>query len=306
MTAALICGAGVGAGILMILRGMIPARVPLATALSRLQRVEDNPNHQGLVRNIDDAKESNGGLAARVGAPFARQLVTLPVLSKRTRSDLAILGRPPERQLAEKATLGILGLFIVPAFAELLALGGVSIGWMLPLWAAVLLGVGGFLVPDLGIRVEADKRRADFRHALGSFLDLVVISLAGGSGVEGALSEAATIGRGWSFSQLRRALEQARLMRIAPWGPLGRLGDTFGIQELCELAATVALAGTEGSKVRATLAAKAKSIRLHALAEAQANAEAMSERMSLPVVVLFAGFLLFIGYPALAHVLAGV
>jgi tight adherence protein C len=306
MTAALVCGVGVGAGILMILRGMFPTRVPLATALGRLQRVEHNPNRQGLALNLDDPKESNGGLAARVGTPFARQLGTLPVLSGKARSDLAILGRPPERHLAEKATLGIVGLLIVPAFAELLTLGGVSIGWMLPLWVAILLGVGGFLAPDLGIRVEADKRRTDFRHALGSFLDLVVISLAGGSGVEGALSEAAAIGRGWSFSQLRRALEGARLMRIAPWGPLGRLGESFGIDELCELAATVALAGTEGSKVRATLAAKAKSIRTHALADAQANAEAMSERMSLPVVVLFAGFLLFIGYPALAHVLAGI
>jgi tight adherence protein C len=306
MIAALVCGAGVGVGFLMILRGMLPARIPLATALGRLRRVEHNPTRQTPVHNVDNPAEANGGLAARVGAPFARQLHTLPLLSGRTRSDLAILGRPPERHLAEKVTLGIVGLLIVPAFAEILDLGGVSLGWMLPLWVTVLLGAGGFLAPDLGIRVEADKRRTDFRHALGSFLDLVVISLAGGSGVEGALSEAAAIGRGWSFSQLRRALEEARLMRTAPWGPLGRLGQAFGIDELRELAATVALAGTEGSKVRATLAAKAKSIRTHALAEAQANAEAMSERMSLPVVLLFAGFLIFIGYPALAHVLAGL
>ena len=59
-----------------------------------------------------------------------------------------------------------------------------------------------FSLPDLGIHAEAGKRRADFRHALGSFLDLVVISLAGGAGVEGALSEAAAIGHGWSFAQL--------------------------------------------------------------------------------------------------------
>jgi tight adherence protein C len=306
MTAALVCGAGVGVGMLLILRGMFPARVPLAAALDRLQRVDHDPAGQRIGRNAGDSDEMNDGLAGRVGAPIARQLMTLPLISKRTRSDLAILGRPPERHLAEKATLGIVGFLIVPAFAEILAIGGVSLGWLLPIWVAVLLGVGGFLVPDLGIRVEADKRRADFRHALGSFLDLVVISLAGGSGVEGALSEAAVIGRGWSFARLRRAIEEARLMRIAPWGPLGRLGEAFGIDELCELAATVALAGTEGSKVRATLAAKAKSIRTHALAEAQANAEAMSERMSLPVVVLFGGFLLFIGYPALAHVLAGI
>jgi tight adherence protein C len=303
MTAALVCGAGVGVGILMILRGMFPARIPLAEAFGRLQRVEHNSVGQHIV---DDSPEGNGGLAGRVGAPIARQLGSLPLISERTRSDLAILGRRPEQHLAEKVTLGIVGLLVVPAFAELLAFGGVSLGWMLPIWVAALLGGAGFLVPDLGIRVEADKRRADFRHALGSFLDLVVISLAGGSGVEGALSEAAAIGRGWSFAKLRRALEEARLMRIAPWGPLGRLGEAIQIDELCELAATVALAGSEGSKVRATLSAKAKSIRTHALAEAQANAEAMSERMSLPVVLLFGGFLLFIGYPALAHVLAGI
>jgi hypothetical protein len=84
------------------------------------------------------------------------------------------------------------------------------------------------------------------------------------------------------------------------------LGEALGVAELSELAATVSLAGAEGAKVRASLGAKAASIRAHALADAQAKAEAMSERMSLPVVVLFAGFLLFVGYPALAHVLEGL
>ena len=112
--------------------------------------------------------------------------------------------------------------------------------------------------------------------------------------------------QGWAFGQLRRALEEARLTRTPPWGPLGRLGQALGVDELSELAASVALAGAEGARVRASLAAKATSIRSHALADAQADAEAMSERMSLPVVVLFAGFLLFVGYPALAHVLAGL
>jgi hypothetical protein len=129
--------------------------------------------------------------------------------------------------------------------------------------------------------------------------------LAGGAGVEGALAEAAAVGQGWAFGQLRQALEEARLTRVAPWGPLGRLGEDLGVEDLCELAASVGLAGSEGARVRATLSAKAGSIRAHSLADAQAAAEAMSERMSLPVVVLFAGFLLFVGYPALAHVLTG-
>ena len=131
------------------------------------------------------------------------------------------------------------GFLLVPAFAALLAIGGTTVTWELPLWGAVVLAVCGFLLPDLGIHAEAASRRADFRHALGSFLDLVVIGLAGGAGVEGALSEAAQVGHGWAFARLRQALEEARLTRTPPWGPLGRLGQELGVAELSELAATV-------------------------------------------------------------------
>jgi tight adherence protein C len=312
LTSVLLCGAGFGIGLLLILRGVFPARVPLDVALGRLHDIGGNGARQKLTdqRNLGQraalVETHQSGVTARVGQPLASHLVSLPLLPERVRSDLAVLGRSAERHMAEKVTLGLTGLLLLPAFVGVLDLGGVTLSWELPLWASLILGAAGFLVPDLGVHAEARKRRADFRHALGSFLDLVVVSLAGGAGVEGALNEASSIGQGWAFARLRRALEEARLMRIAPWGPLGRLGEELSIQELSELAATVALAGAEGAKVRATLAAKASSIRSHALADAQANAEAMSERMSLPVVVLFAGFLLFVGYPAIAHVLEGL
>jgi uncharacterized membrane protein len=48
------------------------------------------------------------------------------------------------------------------------------------------------------------------------------------------------------------------------------------------------------------------SLRAHQLAEAETQAQAATERMSLPVVLLFAGFLVFIGYPAIARILAGL
>jgi len=301
MTTALICGAGVGLGVLLVIFGLFPRRGPLSVALERLHgNGQSRPGGSGfgtvgLIPKgayVDGGAESGtagtGGVAARIGRPFARHLRGLPLLARRVQSDLAVVGRAPERHLAEKVTLALTGLLIVPAFAGLLALEGTTVAWELPVWFAILIAAGAFFVPDLGIHTEAKKRRADFRHALGSFLDLVVIALAGGAGVEGALAEAAAIGHGWAFAHLRRALEEARLTRTAPWGPLGRLGDELGIEELSELAATVSLAGAEG------------------LADAQATAEAMSERMSLPVVVLFAGFLVFVGYPALAHVLTGL
>jgi hypothetical protein len=87
---------------------------------------------------------------------------------------------------------------------------------------------------------------------------------------------------------------------------LERLGNELGVAELGELAASVGLAGAEGAKVRASLGAKAASLRSHQLAEAETTAQTATEKMSLPVVLLFAGFLCFIGYPAIERVLAGL
>ena len=42
------------------------------------------------------------------------------------------------------------------------------------------------------------------------------------------------------------------------------------------------------------------------LADAEGAAQAATERMSLPLVLLFGGFILLIGYPAIVHVLLGL
>jgi tight adherence protein C len=298
---ALACGAGVGGGLWLIFRGLYPPRPSLAHALAQLRRVPEPAPGFG--------SEFTGGFAARFGRPIADALGRTGagwLVPSRVRSDLAILDRSPERHLAEKVTLAIVGLCFAPAIAALLFLGGARLPLVVPLWASLIFMVGGFVLPDLGIRADAARRRRDFRHALGSFLDLVVVALAGGGGVETALADAASIGGGWAFAYLRRALEDARLARQTPWVALGRLGTELGVGELSELAASVSLAGTEGAKVRASLAAKAVSLRTHELAEAETADQAATERMSLPIVMLFAGFLFFIGFPAVERVLTGL
>ena len=301
MIASLLCGAGVGAGLFLIIRGLFPPRPTLADALAQLRRYPEPAPVVGAA--------GAGGFAARAGRPVADALGRAGagwLVPTRARRDLAILGRSPERHLAEKVTLTLVGLLLVPAVATLLALGGASLPVVVPLWASLILAAAGFALPDLGIHTEAAHRRRDFRHALSSFLDLVVVSLAGGGGVETALADAAGVGSGWAFASLRRALDRARLARETPWAALGHLGHELGIADLSELAASVALAGTEGAKVRASLAAKAASLRTHELADAESTDQATTERMSLPVVLLFAGFLVFLGYPAVEKVINGV
>lgn len=302
MIAALLLGFVVGAGLLVTWRSLAPAPPPLRSALARLQRPPD------LVE-ITAAAEV-GGLAGvlgrRFGGPLERASEAAGLRTDRLLTDLNLVGRSIEEHFGQKALLSLLGFALAPLTTTVMAVGGVSVPFTVPVLASLALGVVFFFVPDLLLRTEAEGRRREFRHSLGSFLDLVVISLAGGAGVDSALRDAASIGQGWSFTQLRSALQVTALTGETPWSALTRLGHELGVSDLPELAASVSLAGTEGARVRDSLAAKAASLRDHALAAAEEEAQATTERMALPVVLLFVGFLLLIGYPAVDAVLTGV
>lgn len=212
-----------------------------------------------------------------------------------------------EAFLAAKAASAGLGLILPWAATGLFALGtDTSPGWWIPTSASLLLAVCLFFLPDGEIRQTARHRRTDLQHTLAVVLDLTVIALAGGAGLQQALHDAAAAPRGWAADQIQRALATAQVTRTSPWQHLGRLGERTGVPDLCELAATVSLAGTEGAKIRTSLEAKAKAMRRRQLTDAEGAARAATERMALPVVLQFLGFLVFIGTPALSHVLAGL
>lgn len=294
----LLAGLGTGAGLWLVLVGWFPGP-------PRLDKALDAP--YGLDRAVDAAAEARSlGWTGRWGRPAVRWLrrAGLPLAS--TRRDLATVDKPVDVHLAEQATATVFGFLLPPVAATLLALAGVTVGVTMPAAASLLLGVAGFLAPELSVRSEAAKHRAAFRDALSSFLDLVVISLASGAGVDQALDDAAQVGSGPAYTELRYALTEARLARVPPWDILAALGRRVAVAELQQLAATVGLAGTEGAKVRASLRSRAIAIRARQLTDAEGEANAATERMALPIVALFAGFLIFLGYPAMASVLGGL
>lgn len=297
MIPALICGGGFGLAIAVTIYGLFPPKPTLAQAMAAMATV---PAPAPIL-----AAESDGWVG-RAGAPLAGFLAGLGLPSAKVRKDLAILERSLTKHLAEKAMLAVLGLAAPFVFAAFLTVIGVGVGWQLPLWAGLGLAIAGFIVPDFGIHTDAEERRVEFRHALSAFLDLVTISLAAGSGVESALKEASQVGDDWAFKALRKALATAEISRVAPWTTLAQLGEELQVPVLGELAASLALAGSEGAKVRASLTAKAASLRAHGLADAEGEAVAATERMSLPVVVMFMAFLVMIAYPAISHIMTGL
>ena len=297
MITPLVLGAGSGLGLWALAVYLFPPRPALGAVLARATAAPT----AAPILGTDDT-----GWATRLGRPAVAGLRALGLPGSRLTRDLAVLGRSTSTHLAEKAVLTVAGLLLPAGLTAVLTVAGLSPGVEFPIIAGLALAAAGFLVPDLRARSEAAKLRTGFRHALSAYLDLVWVTLAGGAGVDSALGDSVNIGRGWAFTQLRRALDTARLTRTTPWGTLRQLGEELDVTELVELAASVSLAGTEGAKVRASLAAKAGALRTHQITEAEGDAQAATERMSLPVMALFLGFLAFIAYPALTQVLTGL
>jgi hypothetical protein len=296
MTAVLV-GAGVGLGLLLVIRGLWPARVPLALALERLET--------GAEREDETPRDGLGARGSELGRLLSQALDNLGLPMSSSRQDAAIVGKPLERFYLDKVVFALAGFLGLPAAVAAMSLSGTNVPLAVPLWAAVVFGVLGFFLPDILIHGEATERRRGFRHALGAFLDLMSINLAGGAGVEGALDDAVRVGRGWAFARLGENLAHSRLAGETPWEGLGRLGTELGVGELCELSSSLLLAGGEGAKVRESITAKAESMRRHEAAEAETKAQEASQKMTFPTAAMLLGFFIFLTYPALERITSG-
>ncbi|UJW32627.1 secretion system protein [Saccharothrix sp. AJ9571] len=297
MIPAVLFGAGSGIGLWLVLNWALPRREPLGV---RLAGATFQPSPVAIAAPADITWVTAWG---RPFIPFLRA-VGLP--GTKLERDLRLVGRGRDTHLAAKALLAMAGLLTPWLLQASLVLVGGAPSLELPLVAGFALAALGFVVPDVQVRARAARQRRQFRSALSTFLDLVWITLAGGSGVESALLAAAAVGQGPSFGLLRQALQNSQLVRSTPWHNLRQLGEELDIAELSELAASISLAGTEGARVRASLAAKAQALRVHQVTDAEAEAQAATERMALPVTLLFLGFLGFIAYPAVTQVLNGL
>jgi Flp pilus assembly protein TadB len=214
-----------------------------------------------------------------------------------------VLGRSLEGFLASTVLFAVGGLLFGPILATAAAAAGISLGLTVSFGFALLFALLGALIPLAAVRREAASRRQDFRHAVGAFLDLVSMNLAGGRGVPEALTAAAAIGGGWPFARLRDTLAFARLQGLTPWAALGRLGDEVGLNELRDLAAALALVADDGAKIRDSLAARAATLRRRELAEMEGRAGERSQSMLVAQMLIVLGYLLFLAYPAVSRIL---
>ena len=296
MTLMLILGAFVGGSLFLLVFALIPRRRSLAQELAAFDAARAATQPAGPARR---SAQTGGAVTRRVGGIVARFCAEQGWEFPSVRANLSIVGRSFENYLATKVMLALFGFILIPVLFALTAIAGIHIPVIVPVWLALIVGLVFFFLPDLEVKQKADQRRKDFRHAVGSFLDLVSMNLSGGRGVPEALMSASEVGSSWSLSRIREALANARITGQTPWQALGVLGEEVRVDELRDLSAALGLVADDGAKVRESLSARAVSLRRRELADLEGQAGERSQSMLVAQMLMATGFMVFLIYPAI-------
>jgi Flp pilus assembly protein TadB len=300
MIPAILAGAVAGGGLFLLAFALIPRRMSLAKQIAALGTSAQA--YQPTRRTAGDESEFSRKLGESLARFCAEQGWEFPSL----RANLRLTGKSFESYLATKVLLAFFGLLIVPLFFAALSIVGLHISVLIPVWVALVVAIIFFFLPDVELQQTASKRRKDFRHAVGAFLDLVAMSLAGGRGVPEALMGASEIGGGWAMWLIRDALANARISGHTPWHALGLLGEELKVDELRDLSAALSLVAEDGAKVRESLTARAASLRRKEIAELEGQAGERSQSMLVAQMLMCAGFMLFLIFPAIMALLTNL
>jgi tight adherence protein C len=296
----MIAAGAVAVAVLHAYRLAVPPRADLVRAVHRW---DSSRARSTRIQRIGATVETT--LSQRIRGRLADAMLRHGRDTQGLTRDLAVTGTSLEDHLAKTLTLAVIG-FVGPT-AILLFFDFIGLG--LPVVfgpiAGLALASAMIVVTRQELQEQAKSRRAEFRRSLSVYLDLVAMSMQAGRGHAEALPASAAIGSGWTFTHLQDAIDGARFSGTTAWHALGQVGDRFGIRELTDLDAALTLANEDGAKVRATLVARAETLRAERIADAEAAAAQATESMRFALIVMVFAFLSYELYPSVARLFAG-
>jgi tight adherence protein C len=293
-------GAALGASVFVLLLALVPQRVSLPEQLARFDARPSISDQEPAYARRGPVAQARARLGMMLALWLARRGITYP----RLRQDLAMTGRTFEEVMARKALAFVSGFLAVVAAAVVLhASTGLTLPVVSPAVLALGVGTGLFFVPDLREHRHAAGLRREFRRAVGSWLDLVALEMAGSAAPAEALPTAARVSTEWPMIVIGDILYRATAAGQDHWEALADLGQHLGIPELIDLATLTRLVGRDGARVRETLTARAASMRRALLADTETQAGQHDQSMIIAQILIGFGFILFVMYPALVNVL---
>lgn len=270
---ALVAGSALACAPLLIWAGRRPAPVRLSDGLAHLSG--EDPGEPVVDLPAD------AGRLDRFGAWLAtRRIGAVP---ERTRRVLSLQGRSVGDLLVEKSVWALGGL-MVPLIAQVSAqLMGMALP-VTPVLLSLVLGVGGWFLPDLRLRSEQKAVHQDAAEAVLTFVDLVTLSRLANQSASRAVLEASQISDHPVMVRIRTSLERSRLEQQAPWAGLQRLSRELDLPGLGDLVEVLTL-DDQGASLVATLRARAAEMRDAHLTQEKLAAHQVSESMTVWMVV---------------------
>lgn len=171
---AVLAGVAGGLGCFLAVAAVLPSRPDLTAALAHLGAApapEPPPSLAG-------AEQRLGGWEYAAGRWLVRRLLRPAGGLRVPAADLEILGRPVEGFLAQKLAMFVLGLALPAALFALLGVLGLLVPITLPVAVALVFAGVLFFAPDLVVRAAGREARAEFRHAVAAYLNLVALERA--------------------------------------------------------------------------------------------------------------------------------
>lgn len=293
-----VCGGLVGLGLSISLTRIIPAGPDAAAAVRRMSGRDRLPAPEVLPADAD--------LAARLGAWLQRR-VHVPAVKgiSPSRADLDLVGKRSSALLGEKAAAALGGLVVVPLVVAIFTLFGLGLPVTAPALVGLVLAAGGWFVPDLVVKQNADRARAEFARSVSAYLELLAMERGAGAGAVQAIEGAARVATTWPFQRISQALERARYAGKPAWGALRDLSEELSVPELAEVADIMRIASTEDGAVYDQLRARAASMRDAQLNIELERANADSTRMTIPMTFTGLVFLALLVYPFLTQLWGG-
>jgi tight adherence protein C len=297
-------GAAIGAIVFWMVLRLVPRRDSPLVQLAKLDAMfaTDSWMRTETVHSVEHVGGREGA-ETRLGGWVTALLTKRGYSYTSLRQDLALTGKTVEAVMGRKVVGFAIGFVLaVAAVVAVTVVGGVTVPPGIPVVAAFGVGIGFFFLPDMDARSVAAKRRKDFEFAFAAFQLWVALEMAGSAAPEEALPSVAQVGSGWPLALLRDTLYRARLAKGSAWDALAELGVRIGVDDLRDLGQLVKLVAQDGAKVRETLTARSTTMRRRQLAVEQGVAGERDQSMRLAQIVLGLGFIIFLGYPAVAAI----
>ncbi len=246
------------------------------------------------------AKETAAGELVRKATPVLSKLAmpTSDEEQSNLRIKLANAGfRRPQAQtmfLASKSVCGAVGLVLAIA-------GGLTanLKWTTLLGLAAGCAGVGIMLPELWLAGARSGRRQKIRHGLPDTLDLMVVSVEAGLGLDAAFKrvgeEMATVHPELS-EELRLATMETQ-MGLRRTEALENMARRTGLDEVRSLVSVVVQAEKFGTSIARALRNQADALRVKRRQAAEEKAQKTAVKLMIPLVMFI--------FPAIAVVLGG-